>query len=180
LHADLHATGTGVPTLNRNVVHKQIVLVPPLAEQRTIVTVLDSVDDAIDQTRAVIEQTRRVKTALLTGLTTDGLPRRKTKFRTVHLGDVFQERKERGRAGLPVMAVTMNDGLVERASLDRRMETNLEPQDHLLARKGDIAYNMMRMWQGVLLRPALCGRGFLSVNVRSHRGWWRSEAGGTA
>jgi type I restriction enzyme, S subunit len=47
------------------------------------------------------------------------------------------------------MSVTRNNGLVERASLDRRMETTLESEDYLLAREGDIAYNMMRMWQGV-------------------------------
>jgi type I restriction enzyme S subunit len=33
-----------------------------------------------------------------------------------------------------------------------RVETNLLPEDHLLVRQGDIAYNMMRMWQSVLGR----------------------------
>jgi type I restriction enzyme S subunit len=33
--------------------------------------------------------------------------------------------------------------------LDRRVETDLTPEQHLLVCKGDIAYNMMRMWQGV-------------------------------
>lgn len=28
------------------------------------------------------------------------------------------------------------------------METNLSPEEHLLVREGDVAYNMMRMWQG--------------------------------
>jgi type I restriction enzyme S subunit len=46
----------------------------------------------------------------------------------------------------------MSGGLVERDSVDRRVETNLLPEDHLLVRRGDIAYNMMRMWQGVLGR----------------------------
>ena len=36
------AGGMGVPTLNRNVVHKEAVLVPPLSEQRRIVSVLDA------------------------------------------------------------------------------------------------------------------------------------------
>jgi type I restriction enzyme S subunit len=44
--------------------------------------------------------------------------------------------------------VTLNDGLVLRDSLDRKMDTTLAPEEHLLVCKGDIAYNMMRMWQG--------------------------------
>ena len=65
-----------------------------------------------------------------------------------HLGDFFSNRQEPGQAGLPVMSVTMNDSLVLRDDLDRRTESALRPDQHLLVRKGDIAYNMMRMWQG--------------------------------
>lgn len=65
-----------------------------------------------------------------------------------HLGDLFTERKENGVDGLPTMSVTMHDGLVIRNGLDRRMETTLDASSHLLVKQGDIAYNMMRMWQG--------------------------------
>jgi hypothetical protein len=65
-----------------------------------------------------------------------------------HLSDFFSNRKEPGRAGLPVMSVTMNDSLVLRDDLERRTESALRPDQHLLVRRGDIAYNMMRMWQG--------------------------------
>lgn len=65
-----------------------------------------------------------------------------------HLGDFFSSRREKGVAGLPTLSVTLNDGLVKREDLDRKQDTNLAPEDHLLVRPGDIAYNMMRMWQG--------------------------------
>jgi type I restriction enzyme S subunit len=68
------------------------------------------------------------------------------------VGELFSRRAERGIRGLPVMSITMSGGLVERESVDRRVESNLLPEDHLLVRQGDIAYNMMRMWQGVLGR----------------------------
>ncbi|GAB5471666.1 MAG: hypothetical protein Kilf2KO_46960 [Rhodospirillales bacterium] len=68
------------------------------------------------------------------------------------LGNYFRVRKEKGKPGLPTLAVTMNDGLVDRSDLDRKMETNLTPEQHLNVRKGDIAYNMMRMWQGAFGR----------------------------
>ena len=66
----------------------------------------------------------------------------------VHLGELFQLRKEPGVARLPVLSVTMNDGLVHRDTLDRKTGGKLAPDEHLLIRKGDLAYNMMRMWQG--------------------------------
>ena len=64
------------------------------------------------------------------------------------LGKVLKSRRERGHEGLPTISVTLNNGLVLRKSLDRKTDTALSPEEHLLVRKGDIAYNMMRMWQG--------------------------------
>jgi type I restriction enzyme S subunit len=64
------------------------------------------------------------------------------------LGAYFRSRRERGKAGLPTMSVTLDRGLVLRDSIERKMETNLTPDEHLKVYPGDIAYNMMRMWQG--------------------------------
>lgn len=64
------------------------------------------------------------------------------------LGDLFENRKERGKAELPILSVTMNDGLVERDELDRKQDSALSAEEHRLVKAGDIAYNTMRMWQG--------------------------------
>ena len=64
------------------------------------------------------------------------------------LGELLTPMREPGVAGLPTAAVTLNDGLVPRNSEERRVLTALRPEQHLLVRRGDIAYNMMRMWQG--------------------------------
>lgn len=141
--------GSGQGNLSADLILGLEVDLPGPAEQRRIAEILTAVDDAIEATRAVIGQTRRLKTALLQDLLTHGLPGRRTQFREVRLGDVFSERKEKGAAGLPVMSVTMAGGLVERDALDRRVESALNPEQHSLVRAGDIAYNMMRMWQGV-------------------------------
>lgn len=37
---------------------------------------------------------------------------------------------------------------MNREQLDRKQDTSLTPEEHLLVKPGDIAYNMMRMWQG--------------------------------
>jgi type I restriction enzyme S subunit len=66
----------------------------------------------------------------------------------VKLGELFSNRKAKGKRGLPTYSVTMGNGLVLRDSLDRKNDTSLKPEQHLLIEEGDIAYNMMRMWQG--------------------------------
>lgn len=64
------------------------------------------------------------------------------------LGDFFSISREKGSEGLPTLSVTMYDGLVRRDSIDRKTDSELEDGAHLRVRPGDIAYNMMRMWQG--------------------------------
>ena len=50
------ATGSGVPTLNRNFVHDEIVCIPPLPEQHRIVAILDEAFDGIAAARASAEK----------------------------------------------------------------------------------------------------------------------------
>lgn len=66
------------------------------------------------------------------------------------LGSLFTKRRDKGIANVPTYSVTLNNGIVNRADLDRDTVTNLSPEEHLLVKKDDLAYNMMRMWQGAL------------------------------
>ena len=65
------AASTGVPSLNRNFVHPIRVSIPPLAEQLTIVAVLDSVEEAAERGREESDVLQSLKAAasdaLLTG-----------------------------------------------------------------------------------------------------------------
>ena len=63
LKLERFAASTGVPSLNRNFVHPEPVPLPPLPEQRAIAAVLDSIDDAIERTEAVITVTERLRDA---------------------------------------------------------------------------------------------------------------------
>jgi type I restriction enzyme, S subunit len=74
---------------------------------------------------------------------------------STRLGNAFINRRQKGKAGLPTLSVTLNDGLVDRSSLDRKTDTNLVAEEHLYVMPGDIAYNMMRMWQGA---SGLCNK----------------------
>lgn len=55
LRLDRFHAGSGVPTLNRNDVHKQSILVPPPSEQKAIASLLETWDTAIEKTEALIE-----------------------------------------------------------------------------------------------------------------------------
>ena len=63
-----------MPGLNRDDVYALIRLLPPLPEQRAIAAVLDSIDEAIERTEAVIAATERLRDALLHELLTRGVP----------------------------------------------------------------------------------------------------------
>ncbi len=67
--------------------------VPSISEQLQIGNVLKSVDQAIDTTRQVIEQTRQVKRALMQELLTRGLPGQHTRFKQTPLGELPEDWK---------------------------------------------------------------------------------------
>ena len=63
-------------------------------------------------------------------------------------GDVFRNRIESGIDGLEIYSVTMNDGMVKRNSLERNFTDIAKSSGNKRVHRGDIVYNMMRMWQG--------------------------------
>ncbi|TPL72287.1 restriction endonuclease subunit S [Mesorhizobium sp. B2-3-15] len=67
-------------------------------------------------------------------------------------GDAFDQRREAGEDGLPLYSVTIEQGMVRRDSLDREIASSLADEGNLRVNKDDLAYNMMRMWQGAVGR----------------------------
>lgn len=72
----------------------------------------------------------------------------------VRLGSVFTQSKKKGKKGLPVLSVTTDRGVIPRSQIDRKMAEDVSPDQSLLVEPGDLAYNMMRMWQGAV---GVCG-----------------------
>jgi len=64
-------------------------------------------------------------------------------------GNVLNQRKEAGFMNEELLAVTSSLGIVKRDTLERRDTSNEDKSKYLLVNVGDIAYNTMRMWQGV-------------------------------
>ncbi len=79
-------------------------------------------------------------------------PSFKESWKEQRLGKFFTSSRAKGSDGMATLSVTLNRGLINRDDIDRKTETNLGADEHLLVRDGDIAYNMMRMWQGAFGR----------------------------
>lgn len=77
-------------------------------------------------------------------------PEFKNPWKPGHAGDAFKNSRAKGAAGLPIYSVTMDRGLVRRDSLDRHMAADAADGQNLRAQRGDVVYNMMRMWQGAV------------------------------
>ncbi|RJF80964.1 restriction endonuclease subunit S [Azospirillum cavernae] len=80
------AAGTKMPRTSWNLLGEYPISIPPLSEQRRIAEILSSVDEAIEATQAVIEQTRTVKQGVLNRLLTKGIGH--TRFKKTEIGTI--------------------------------------------------------------------------------------------
>ncbi len=80
------ASSTAQPALTLRAIRRYEVPVPPLPEQKKIAEILGSVDEAIQATQAVIDQTRKVKQGLLQQLLTRGIGH--TRFKQTEIGEI--------------------------------------------------------------------------------------------
>ena len=77
------ATGQAYPAVRPDDVNNYSITLPPLPEQRAIADVLDSIDEAIERTEAVIAATETLRDALLHELLTRGVPGWHTEWKDV-------------------------------------------------------------------------------------------------
>ncbi|MXZ87467.1 MAG: hypothetical protein F4Z07_01260, partial [Dehalococcoidia bacterium] len=68
------ASGSTFREISRGSVRSLPIVIPPLPEQRAIAAVLDSIDEAIERTEAVITATEQLREAVREELLTRGLP----------------------------------------------------------------------------------------------------------
>jgi type I restriction enzyme, S subunit len=131
---------------------------PQSSEQAKIAECLSTLDELIDAERQKLDALKTQKQGLVQEFFPrkgEAAPRRRfPEFRsgpewTTKLGgELFVNRKEAGETGLPIYSVTKHEGMVPRASFDRDFYDIEDPAGNRKVCKGDIAYNMMRMWQG--------------------------------
>jgi len=169
LRLDEGTDEAAVPGLNRETAYSRDVLVPPLAQQRAIADYLDRETARLDALVAAKERVLGLlaekRRALITRAVTRGLdPRAPLRDSGISwLGEIpahwetrraawlFRERDERGETELPLLVVSINAGVVLREFSDERIESTAEDfNTYKVARRGDVAFNKMRMWQGAV------------------------------
>ena len=144
LQLDKYDAGSGVPTLNRNDVHKQFVLVPPLPEQKAIVSLLETWDAAIEKTEALIIAKEKRFRWLLKAIISD--QQDKPEWKKVPLDEIVKIRKEKYR---PVdtkrlRCIELENIEKETARLIGETESNQSLSTKYIFRRGDILFGKLR------------------------------------
>ena len=118
---------------------------PTLPEQRKIAAILSAVDDAIEKTRAVIDQVQVVKRGLMQELLTRGLPGRHTRFKQTEIGEIPEDWD----------VVSLADSGAKVTSGSRGWAKNYSNAGALFLRITNLARNTVRLQLGDTRRVAL-------------------------
>ena len=174
LHVSIHglatlATGTTYDAVTVNDIGILPVWLPSLNEQAAVVHFLDHVDRRIRRyiraKKKLIKLLEEQKQVIIQRAVTRGLdPCVRLRTSGVGwLGDIpdhwdarrnaqlFVQRNENGFADLPILEVSLKTGVRIRVfENSNRKQVMSDRGKYKRAAKGDIAYNMMRMWQGAV------------------------------
>ena len=154
---------------------KELVLpVPPVPEQAAIARYLDHADRSIrrciqakvklvelleEQRQAIINEAVTGRVDVRSGKPylaykpsgVEWLGDMPAHWEIVRNGQIFFQRNETGFPQLPVLEVSLNTGVrIRNLETPERKQIMTDRSDYKRATKGDLAYNMMRMWQGAV------------------------------
>ena len=128
------------------------VSLPPLVEQRKVAEILRTWDEALEKLaalRAAKELQYRAFARKFFESCHPSFHGRPNNWREFELGDIFTERSEAGADGERLLSITMTGGVIDRDDVGRKDTSTEDKSRYKLVLPGDLAYNTMRMWQGV-------------------------------
>jgi putative hsdS len=150
------SAGSGVPTLNRNDIHLQKILLPPLDEQEKIAKILSTWDEAINLTINLIESKKQFKKAIMQNLLTAKIrfPEFKDEWQETKLGKILKERKAYQNKGFDMEHVSLTkDGVVPKSErYDRDFLVKDDNKQYKITRLNDICYNPANLKFGVICK----------------------------
>lgn len=166
---DASTYGSKMPRAEWGFIGNMLVPVPDRHEQRAIVDYLDRkvarLDALVAAKERVLELLPEKRQALISQAVTRGIDP-DVSYRDTGvpwLGEIpmhwtvrmiarmFREFDERGRPDLPLLEVSIDRGVVVREFSSERIEsTAADFNTYKVARRGDIVFNKMRMWQGAV------------------------------
>ena len=158
------------PGIAVNVIKEQLLPVPSSVEIRKIANFLDKKTAQIDEAIAIKEQQIAllkerqqiiIQQAVTRGLDpdvpmkdsgVDWIGETPAHWEVYANRTLFSERVEPGRDGVPLLSVSIHTGVSsEELSDEDNIRGRIKIEDkskYVLVKQGDIAYNMMRAWQG--------------------------------
>ncbi len=163
-------TQTALPSIVASDIISSFFPFPPLQEQYRIADFLDTecgkIDAVIEQTHASIEEYKKLKQAVITEAVTKGIcPNRPMKdsgiewigkipadWKIYRIANLYDERNENGQEDLSILTVSINTGISDHEIADEdQTRVFIRSEDKTKYKRvspGDLAYNMMRAWQG--------------------------------
>ena len=166
---DASTFGSKMPRADWNFIGNIPVPIPKWAAQCAIAEYLDRETARLDE--LVAEKTRLLdllsekRRALITRTVTRGLDpnvplsdsgiswlgKIPAHWNVRRIAWLFKERDKRGEPNLKLLEVSINTGVVIREFSDERIETTAADfNTYKVARRGDVVFNKMRMWQGAV------------------------------
>lgn len=141
-----------IPFINGSSLMQIKTILPSLDSQRKISSLLETKINHIDE---MIEEINSKFTILAT-MKLDWIESKFHELKAAQCTELsnnhlFTQRDERGEPNLPPLLVSLNSGVTVRQAegyLRKQEASNLSNQK--IARKGDIVFNKMRMWQGAV------------------------------
>lgn len=121
-----YATGSGVPTLNRNDIHKHIESIPSnKEEQQAIASYFTTLDSQISASTSRLTSLKQMKAASLQAMFPqegETVPKIRFKgfkgeWKKVKADSIFKTFNEKNRPDLPVLSATQDRGMVTRESI---------------------------------------------------------------
>ncbi|MDC5519526.1 restriction endonuclease subunit S [Acinetobacter baumannii] len=152
---------TNLASINSSQIKEFPVLVPPILEQKKIIQILSTWDQAISATEKLLENSQQQKKALaqilLTGkkrLCDESGVRFDGEWKLVKVSDLLKVRKEKQvpTAEVPLFSLTIEDGITPKAERYNRefLVKNTDEKKYKVVKPKDIVYNPANLRWGAI------------------------------
>ena len=155
---------------NWNKIKELLFPMPPLKEQNRIAEFLKQqckiIDSVLEKTKNSVEEYKKLKQAVITQAVTKGVRGNRemrdsdvewlgnipADWNVYRIANLYDERSESGLEELPILTVSINTGVSDHEIADEDKDrVFVRSEDRTKYKRvypGDLAYNMMRAWQG--------------------------------
>lgn len=162
-----HAAGSSstMVKINKPIVEKTPILLPPLREQTKIADILSTWDQAIETTEKLIENSKAQKKALMQQLLTGKkrLPGFSDEWQETAFERIFSAKKLKNSTNeaIEVLSVTKGGIVFQRDHFKKDVASD-DKSDYLIAERGDLVMSGLNFWMGSIDYQYLCDRGLVS------------------